>query len=171
MLTLMKKNLVLIGMMGSGKSTIGKILAKESGLNFFDIDKLIEEEFNLKIVDIFKIKGESFFRKNEEKITLKTLKLNNNIIALGGGAFLNDRIRSEVLKKDISVWLSWNNETLIARIKNSKKRPIANILKKKDLIKMIEKRSKIYSMAKYKINCNKLGKKEIVEKILNLYEE
>ena len=97
----MKKNLVLVGMMGSGKSTIGKIIAKKTGQKFFDIDMLIEKELNLKITDIFKIKGEKFFRKIEEKMTLNKLKLTNNIIALGGGAFLNDHVRIKILENDI----------------------------------------------------------------------
>ena len=92
----MKKNLVLIGMMGSGKSTIGKILSNKAKLNLIDIDKLIEKKTNLKISDVFKNKGKKFFRKIEEKITINSLKSSNNIIATGGGAFLNDRIRKEI---------------------------------------------------------------------------
>ena len=70
----MKKNLVLIGMMGSGKSTIGRLLSDKTKLNLIDTDKLIEKETNLKIEDIFEKKGEFFFRKIEEKITLESLK-------------------------------------------------------------------------------------------------
>ena len=88
----MKKNLVLIGMMGSGKSTIGRILANKTKLKFLDIDRLIENENNLKITEIFKNKGENFFRNVEEKISVKALNSNKNVIALGGGAFLNKNI-------------------------------------------------------------------------------
>ena len=80
----MKKNLVLLGMPGSGKSSLGKLLAKITGLKLYDIDKLIIEEIGLEIAEIFKIKGEEFFRKIEEKKTLEILKKSNNIIALGG---------------------------------------------------------------------------------------
>ena len=99
----MKKNLVLIGMMGSGKSTIGRILANKTKLKFLDTDKIIENETNLKIAEIFKNKGENFFRSIEEKISVKTLKASRNIIALGGGAFINDRIRDE-LKMTIAAY-------------------------------------------------------------------
>ena len=102
----MKKNLVLLGMPGSGKSSLGKLLAKITGLKLYDIDKLIIEEIGLEIAEIFQTKGEEFFRKIEEKKTLEILKKSNNIIALGGGAFLNEKIRSKILKNDYSVWLN-----------------------------------------------------------------
>ncbi len=144
----MKKNLVLLGMPGSGKSSLGKLLAKITGLKLYDIDKLIIEEIGLEI-----------------------LKKTNNIIALGGGAFLNEKIRSKILKNDYSVWLKWDKETLTSRLTKSKKRPITYSLKKNDLIKLIEKRAKIYSLAKFKINCDKLSKQEIAKKILEIYEK
>ena len=167
----MKKNLVLLGMSGSGKSSLGKLLAKITGLKLYDIDKLIIEEIGLEIAEIFQTKGEEFFRKIEEKKTLEILKKSNNIIALGGGAFLNEKIRSKILKNDYSIWLKWDKETLTSRLTKSKKRPITNILKKNDLIKLIEKRAKIYSLAKFKINCDNLSKQEIAKKILEIYEK
>ena len=94
----MKKNLVLIGMMGSGKTTIGKEISKKTDLKFVDTDQLIEIYENMKIRDIFEKKGEKFFRIIEEKIVFKTLKLSGQVIALGGGSFLNNKIRSEILK-------------------------------------------------------------------------
>jgi len=167
----MKKNLVLIGMMGSGKSTIGRLLSNKTSLNLIDIDKLIEKETKLEIKDIFQKKGENFFRKIEEKITLNSLEFSNNIIAIGGGAFLNDKIREKIRNNCISVWLKCSEQTLISRIKNSKKRPKAYLLKDEDLIKLINNRSKIYSKADYKINCDSLTKKEITNKILKIYEK
>jgi len=167
----MKKNLVLIGMSGCGKSTIGRLLSNKTSLNLIDTDKLIEKETKLEIKDIFQKKGENFFRKIEEKITLNSLKFSNNIIAIGGGAFLNDKIREKIRNNCISVWLKCSEQTLISRIKNSKKRPKAYLLKDKDLIKLINNRSKIYSKADYKINCDSLTKKEITNKILKIYEK
>ena len=166
----MKKNLVLIGMMGSGKSTIGRILATKTKLKFLDTDKIIENETNLKIAEIFKNKGENFFRSIEEKISVKTLKASRNIIALGGGSFINDRIRDELKIQSISIWLKWSSNILIKRIYKNKSRPIANKLKIDELEDLIEKRSKIYAKADYKINCDKLNKNQIVQKIIKLYE-
>ena len=92
------KNLVFIGMMGSGKTTLGKIVSKKLNMKFIDIDHEIESKENMKISDLFKKKGEVFFRKLEERISLQNLKKNNSVISLGGGAFINKKVQKEVLK-------------------------------------------------------------------------
>ena len=166
----LKKNLVLLGMMGSGKSTIGRLISKKLSKKFFDIDDIIEKETNMKIDQIFLKKGEIFFRNLEEKTTLKLLNNNNVIISLGGGAFINNRIRNEVIKNSLSFWLNWNAYTLLNRVKKNKKRPVAFNLNETKLMELISNRSKIYSKAKFKINCQKLSKTEIIEKIIVLYE-
>ena len=165
-----KENLVFLGMMGSGKSSIGSLVAKKLGLDFVDVDEEIEKELGLSISKIFESKGEDYFRKFEEKITLKILKIHSTVVSLGGGAFLNKVIRKEVLKNHISFWLNWNDEILINRIKNSKKRPIAFKSTDNELIDLIKKRSNIYSKALYEIKCDKMSKNEIVKKVLKNYE-
>ena len=112
----LNKNIVLVGMMGSGKSTVGHLLSKAINFNFMDVDKFIEKEANLKIYDIFQKKGEIYFRNLEEKITLKLLKNSKSIISLGGGSFINKNVRKEILKNHISFWLSWKNSTIISRV-------------------------------------------------------
>ena len=166
----LKKNLVFLGMMGSGKSSIGLLIAKKLKLDFIDIDKEIENELGMSIKKIFETKGENYFRKFEEKISLKKLKLHSKIISLGGGAFLNKNIRQEVLKRHISFWLNWNNEILLNRIKNSEKRPLAFNATENELIDLIKKRSNIYSKALYEIKCDNLSKNEITKQILKIYE-
>ena len=94
----MGKNLTLTGMMGVGKSTIGKNLAKKLNYNFVDVDKIIEKKEGLSINLIFKNKSESYFRKIENDITLSELKKKKSVISLGGGAFLNNIIRKNVKK-------------------------------------------------------------------------
>jgi shikimate kinase len=164
------KNLVLLGMMGSGKSTIGLLLSKKLNIKFIDVDHKIENDSGMKITEIFIQKGEKYFRNLEEKITLKLLNSSNNVIALGGGGFINDKIRKEILKNNFSFWLYWNNLSLLDRIKKNNKRPIASKLSDFELIELIAKREKIYIKAQFKINCNKLKKTEIVKKIIKLYE-
>ena len=165
-----KENLVFLGMMGSGKTSIGSLVAKKLKLNFIDVDKEIEKELGISIPKIFETEGEDYFRKIEEKITLKALKINLTVISLGGGAFINKVIRKEVLKNHISFWLNWSAETLLNRIKNSKKRPIAFKSTDNELIDLIKKRSNIYSKALYEIKCDKMSKNEIVKKVLKNYE-
>ena len=165
-----KKNLVLIGMMSSGKSTIGGLLAKKLNFKFFDIDKIIENETKMKITEIFKIKGENFFRNLEEKTTVKLLNFSNAVISLGGGGFVNEIIRKETNTKSKTFWLDWNLDTLISRIRKRNNRPVALALNNNELKNLMIKRSKYYSEAKYKINCQKLTRSEIIKKILNLYE-
>ena len=165
-----KEHLVFLGMMGSGKSSVGTIVAKKLKLNFVDIDNEIEKELGIKIKKIFETKGEDFFRKFEEKITLKKLKLNSTVISLGGGAFINKNIRKEVLKSHISFWLNWDNEILLSRIKKNNKRPLVQNSTDSKLIELMNKRSNIYSKALYEIKCDNLTKNEILKKILEIYE-
>ena len=164
------KNLVFLGMMGSGKSSIGNLVSKKLNLPFIDIDNLIVEATGMNIAEIFEKKGENYFRNLEETITLKYLKKNKNVISLGGGGFINDRIRREVINNHYAFWLNWDESILLDRIKHSKKRPIAFKSTDQEIRKMIKKRSKIYANAQFKINCNKLTKTEIVKKIIKIYE-
>ena len=164
------KNLVFLGMMGSGKSSIGDLISKKLNLPFIDIDSLIVKDVGMSISEIFEKKGENYFRNLEEKITLKSLKKIKSVISLGGGGFTNTKIRKEILENHFSFWLNWEDSILIKRIKNSKKRPLAFKSTEQEIKTMIKKRSKIYSNAQFKINCNKLTKNEIVKKIINIYE-
>ena len=165
-----KKNIVFLGMMGSGKSSIGSLISQKLGLDFFDIDQQIEKELKMKISEIFNTKGEKYFRVFEEKVSLDILKKKNSVISLGGGTFLNKNIRKIILKDHLSFWLKLSAHKLISRIKYNPKRPIAFNSTKEDLVQLIKNRSKIYSKALYKMDCDNLSKKEIVSDILNIYE-
>ena len=126
--------------MGSGKSSIGILMAKKLNAVLIDIDKEIEKMQNQKISQIFELKGEAYFRELEFNVTIQSLKDNNKIISLGGGAFLNKELRKIIKNESSTFWLYWNSDTLIKRIKNN------------------------YS--DYKIICENLKKSEIVDKIL-----
>ena len=168
----MQKNLTLTGMMGVGKSTIGKNLAKRLKYNFVDIDKLIEIKEGLSINLIFKNKSEKYFRKIENEITLSELKKEKCVISLGGGAFLSSSIRRGAKKFSTSFWLDMSIDLLIKRLKKSRNRPL---LFNKNINETVKKiyfdRKKIYSEADFKITCSSLKTEEIVKKILNLYEK
>ena len=166
----MKKSLILTGMMGVGKSTIGRLLAKKLRFKFIDVDRLIERQEKRSIKKIFDVDGEEYFRKIEEKVTLKILKNKSSIIALGGGAFINNEIRKEIIKNCCSIWLNLSLELLIKRYKRNNKRPLleGNNLES-EVKKILQSRKKIYALANFKINCDNMNKKDVVQKILDLY--
>jgi shikimate kinase len=165
-----KENLVFLGMMGSGKSSIGSMVSKKLNIDFVDVDQEIEKKIGMSISKIFKDKGETIFREIEELTTLKLLKKTKTVISLGGGAFLNNKIKKEVLDNHLSFWLKWDTKTLVSRIKDSKKRPVAFKASKNELINLIKKRSIVYSKAMYKIDCENLTKDEVVKNITKIYE-
>ena len=168
----MGKNLTLTGMMGVGKSTIGKNLAKKLNYNFIDVDKIIESKERMSINSIFKNKSEGYFRKIESEITLSELKKDNSVISLGGGAFLNKTIRRSTKKFSISFWLDVPIYELAKRLKKSRQRPL---LFEKNITETVKKiyfdRKKIYNEADYRIKCNSLKSGDIVNKILGIYEK
>ena len=158
--------------MGVGKSTIGKILAKQLNYKFVDIDKLIENKEGSTINFIFKNKSESYFRKIESDITLAELKKYNSVISMGGGAFLNNSIRKSAKKLSTSFWLDVPIDALIKRLKKNNKRPL--LLEKNinaEVKKIYFNRKKIYNESDYRIKCDSLRSEEIAKKILNLYEK
>ena len=168
----MSKNVVLTGMMGVGKSTIGKSLAKKLSYTFIDVDKLIELKEGSSIKLIFKNKSENYFRKLESKLSLQELEKKNCVIALGGGAFENKLIRRAVKNFSVSFWLDVKTDELIRRLKRSKKRPL---LDHKNLGLTVNKiylqRKKTYNEADYRIKCNYLKPEVIVSKIIRRYEK
>ena len=160
--------------MGSGKSTIGKLLAKKMKLKFIDTDLIIEKKEKKTISEIFNKKGESYFRKVEEEICLEILQKFNSVIALGGGAFMNTKIREKILISSdcISFWLDAKPSLLEWRVKNVKKRPLlsqGNL--DQDLKKIYNKRKKIYNEANFRIPIYVQPKKKIVSYICKLYED
>ena len=166
----MKKKNILIGMMGSGKTTIGKKLAKILNLDFIDTDKIIEKDCKIKINKIFEKFGESFFRKKEEKVVLKLLsKKKSSVIALGGGAFLNKKVQKKIIKENVSIWLDVSLEAIYKRCKGSNQRPLLNKKNNSNLKKTIKElmqiRKPIYSKAKFVIKTNK-STTEVCKKIL-----
>ena len=168
----MEKNLTLTGMMGVGKSTIGKKLAKKLNYNFIDVDKTIEVKEGQSINSIFRNKSESYFRKIESDITLTELKRKNSVISLGGGSFIDNTIRRKVKKLSVSFWLDVPIEELIKRLSKSKQRPL---LYKKNISETVKKiyfdRKKIYNEADFRIKCFSQNSEEIANKILTLYEK
>ena len=168
----MNNTLVLTGMMGSGKSSIGKELSNILSLKFYDTDLEIEKMLNMTVPDIFKNKGENYFRKIEEKISIDLINGDEKVVALGGGAFLNKKIREIVLKKSTSVWIDVDISTIIKRMKISKNiRPKLDYKDlKSSITAILAKRSPIYQLANIRIKATNISKKKIANEIKKKYE-
>ena len=156
--------------MGSGKSSVGKSLSERLNMNFVDTDILIEEKLSLSIVKIFETKGEKFFRKIEEEEVLKIIKKEGYVVALGGGAFINNIIRENIKKNCFSVWIKLNINKIFERTKNNQKRPLLKDSSKEELVGLYNQRKDIYSLADYTIDCNDKDENKIVEEIKKFYE-
>tara|TARA_B100001287_G_C22681774_1_gene530852 strand:- start:1528 stop:2058 length:531 start_codon:yes stop_codon:yes gene_type:complete len=160
-----KKNICLIGLMGSGKSVIGKDLSKIYNFKFLDSDMEIERETGETINSIFLNYGEEYFREKEEKVCLKLLDLENYIISLGGGSILNKKIREKLNKNSHSIYLKVEIDILLGRLKNSKKRPLLNNINKREILEKLYKERKIFYNKADLIIKNNFNKNEILAKI------
>ena len=145
----MKDNIALIGFMGSGKTTIGKLLAKTMEMKFVDIDKIIEATEKKSINDIFKEKGQIYFRDLERKIILQESSRNNCVIATGGGSILDNENVKSLQETSFIVFLDASIECLYLRLKDNTTRPILNGAEdKKQLIEeLLEKRKFLYQIS------------------------
>tara|TARA_B100000214_G_scaffold230726_1_gene168196 strand:+ start:184 stop:690 length:507 start_codon:yes stop_codon:yes gene_type:complete len=163
--------LYLIGFMGVGKTTIGKLFALQKNLKFIDIDKEIELRYQQSILDIYKNKGEEYFRKLETEVLVSIS--NSQVVACGGGLPIYNNNMSFIKNSGKSIYLKATNKKLFERlVDNFKKRPLIKNMTKKHLNKFIKeeltKREKIYSMADYTIDISDLSKKDILRKINSL---
>ena len=150
---LTKKNICLIGLMGAGKSVVGKLLAKELRMRYYDSDKLIEKKLNKSINQIFSDHGESYFRNIEENIVLSLLDKKNCVISLGGGSILSNLTRKALFINSFSVYLKVDIEILYKRLIKSKKRPLINNKNiKEKLIHLTQERNKYYRKANLIVN-------------------
>ena len=161
-----KKNICIIGLMGSGKSIIGKDLSKYLNCKFYDTDKEIELKTKKSINTIFEEDGELYFRNIEEKICIELLTKDNCVISLGGGSVINKNIRKIIKENSYSIYLQVNLKNLEDRLKSSKKRPLLNKSQNKiEILKKIyDHRQKFYEKADFIVNNNK-DKFYVLEKI------
>ena len=159
------KNIILTGMMGAGKTTVGKELATIMNCNFIDLDETIEKNYG-KISDIFKQKGEEYFRQIE---TLELKKLNIQetfVLSTGGGIVLKDENIKILQTLGYVFYLEASTDTIYERIKNQKHRPLLNTPDpKRSIEEILSKRKKLYEKSGEKITVNNKNVKEIAEEI------
>lgn len=147
------KIIVLVGLMGCGKTSIGKRLAKKLAIPFIDLDHQIENMANMSVTEIFENRGESYFRQLELKEAQKILDGTPIVLATGGGAFINDEIRALIKEKGISIWINADLETLLERVSRKNTRPLLENGNKEEILKqLIDKRYPIYKQADITVN-------------------
>lgn len=147
------KPIVLVGMMGAGKSTVGTRLAKKLRVPFYDTDNLVQEMAGCSIDDIFKYAGEEFFRTKERQVVEELLNLTNCVISTGGGAFIDSINRTLIKEKSISIWLRADYDTILERVSRRNTRPTLKTGNKADLVEqLIEERYPIYAEAHIAVN-------------------
>ncbi|WHA04346.1 shikimate kinase [Candidatus Bandiella numerosa] len=147
------KPVVLIGMMGSGKSTVGKKLARKLNLQFYDSDKILEEREALSIVDIHDFMGERYFQQKEEEVIKEIIGYGVVVLSTGGSSFMNENIRNFIIDNTISIWLDSDLDTIHERVSRRNTRPelIASDNKKELLEKMMKEREPVFKQANIKI--------------------
>lgn len=159
---------VIIGMMGAGKSSIGRRLAQVLGLDFVDSDDEIEKAANLTIPEIFERHGEAHFRDGERKVIARLLAEGGKVIAVGGGAFENPHTRSEIAEHGLSIWLNADFDTLMARVRRRSHRPLLqNADPEGTLRRLIEARTPNYALADLTIPSHDGAHSDVVAKCLN----
>jgi shikimate kinase len=165
------KPIVLVGLMGAGKTTVGRRLAKALKLDFVDSDLEIEEAACMSIAEIFEAFGEDDFRSGERRVIARLMTGEPRVIATGGGAFVNTETRALVLEEAISVWLDAEIDTLVERTSRRDTRPL---LRNGDpqviLTELAERRAPFYSQADIKIPTNNGPHEDVVVKIIDALE-
>jgi len=163
----MVRSWVLIGMMGSGKSTVGRLLAETSGREFLDTDQAIQYKMGRSISQIFSVYGESTFR-DHETLALKSLMPGNSVIATGGGVVLRQENWTEMHRLGLIIYLKSSKENLISRLEASKrKRPLLETEDwKLNFADILEKRHLLYESADITVTVDGLEMPEIVNLIL-----
>ncbi len=165
------KSLVLVGMMGAGKTSVGKRLAARLGLDFLDADAEIESAHRMTIPEIFAKHGEAYFREGERKVVARLLDSGPRVIATGGGAFIHAATRSRIKQQAVSVWLKADFDVLMRRVRKKSNRPLLQTSDPEGtLLRLIEERYPIYAEADHAV-LSKDGPHEIViEDILRILE-
>jgi shikimate kinase len=163
----MSKNISLVGLMGSGKTTIGKLLAVKTGKELLDTDLIIEKEAHKKIAEIFELYGEALFRQLEIKTVETTCKLQNKIIATGGGCVENQENMQNLKTNSVMFYLRAKADELYDRIKHDDSRPLLKNANPLGTLKqLLKKREHFYDQADEVIDTTNKQANEIVDEIL-----
>jgi shikimate kinase len=161
------RSVVLVGMMGAGKSSVGRRVALRLGIPFVDADTEIEKAAGMSISDIFAIRGEGEFRAGEARVILRLLEGGPQVLATGGGAFINPDTRAAIAAKGISIWLKAEPDVLMKRIKRRQDRPLLHTADPAaTLRKLLDEREPVYALADLTVQSREVTHDRIVDEIV-----
>ncbi|MEC9461853.1 MAG: shikimate kinase, partial [Pseudomonadota bacterium] len=162
-----KRNLVLVGLMGAGKSAIGRIVAQQLGLSFVDTDTEIERVSRMSISELFAAYGEEEFRALETRVIKRLLRTGPRVVSTGGGAFINEKTRKQIERGGLSVWLNADLEVLWERVNKRDHRPLLKTENPKQTLKdLMDKRYPIYALADITVQSRDVRKEVIANEVL-----
>lgn len=165
------RNIVLVGFMGSGKTSVGKILAKKLNLKFFDTDSIIERATGMKISEIFARFGERRFRDLESELVELLSKKKGAVISTGGGVVVRQRNIENLRKSGVIFWLKASEETIYQRIRGCKDRPLLQVENPVQRIReLLNKRASLYERADYTVETDGFTPEEVADRIIKHYE-
>lgn len=166
------KSIALIGMMGAGKTSLGRKLARQLALKFCDSDAAIEERSGLTITEVFSSYGEEYFRKAEYSVIKRLLSDSQIVLATGGGAFTHPDTREFLKEETITIWLKIEFETLWERLKNSTQRPLLQTPNpRQSLRELYDERQPVYAQADIIVDCSELNSSETLQLMQNSIDD
>ncbi len=166
------KTIVLVGLMGAGKSCIGRLLAQRLGLDFIDADEEIEEAAQCSIDEIFERHGEAAFRDGERRVIARILDGPVHVLATGGGAIMDKQTRAKIRERAISVWLRADLDLLVQRVSRRHDRPLLKNGEPRDILeKLMKERHPIYTKADVVVDSDDKPPKVIVGRVIKALKE
>jgi shikimate kinase len=166
------KSVILVGMMGAGKTSVGKRLARAMGVPFRDADREIEEAAGCTVNEIFERLGEPAFREGERKVIARLLGYPPHVLATGGGAFIDPETRAGIKERAISVWLKADLDLLLERVSRKDTRPLLRNSKPREVLKkLLQEREPIYSQADITVMSDAGPHETVVNRILDALKQ
>lgn len=164
------RNIVLVGFMATGKTTVGRLIAHKAGMGFISIDELIEKKEGMPIKDIFSLKGEGYFRKAERAAVAEASKARASVIDAGGGVVIDELNVRDLKAGGIIFCLDATPEEILERAKGLTHRPLLNVSDPlSEIIKIMEARAEYYERADYHIDTGGRSAPEVAEAIIEIY--
>lgn len=163
------RSIVLVGIMGVGKSTIGKKLSQYLDIPFVDADKEIEKAAGMSVEDIFDQFGEDAFRSGEKKVIKRLMGEGQKILATGGGAFMNEEIRTDIAEDGVSVWLNADLDILMKRVQRRANRPLLKTEDPEATMKaLLDERNPIYALSDVHIESRTVSRDVIAGEVVDM---